>query len=251
MSTIAATPEWVYTLESGTIYRHKADAPEQRGPIDTPDDAAQIMTTDSDLYVLDDNGAVFRRKHNAVTWYPLTVPTGTTQISSSPTTVFAIATGGVYKRHDASNEVFSIAPNLALTDVYQLDHDEGYSYALTDNGTIYFADDDDGVWTQYPIPISNVVEIAAGVDFIYARTDAGAVYRSKHIGFTGWTQMGNYADVLGITIDTKHRDKLWFRRASGIESQSATNWIGRVTNTAPANAWITAAWIDGDWITVA
>lgn len=249
MSIISATGEYVYTLESGLIYRHKRNAPEQRSEYAKPTGVvSKIMATDRHLYALLSDGSVSRRWHDGDSWSAYTAPAGTTHLSSSDHQVFALSATGVYRRHDAQDEAFSLQIELSsLADVVQLDHDEAYAYALTSTGLIYFGKDYQG-WTLFPVPLSDVVEIAAGINFVYARVSSGSVYRSKHYGYSGWALMGAYDDVLGMAIETTHADRLWLCRAAGIAFQRAADWV---KPTGKIRGWCVSDWCTEDWVEVA
>lgn len=242
MSTIAATDDYVYTLESGLIYRHKTNSPSQRSVYGGPDGVvSQIMATNRHLYALISDGSCYRRWHDGDSWSAYVVPSSTTHISSDDTTIFALA-DGVYQRHDTLDTSFSVVPSLELESAIQLDHDEAYSYALTDEGEIYFAHRF-GVWTLYPVPLDDVVEITTGLEFVYARNSEGQAYRSKHTGYSGWSPMAAHSDVLSMSIETTHRDRLWYRRASGIGMQASVNWTGKQFQ----QYWVEAGYADG-WV---
>lgn len=245
MTTIAATADTVYTLESGTIYSHKANAKGERHSIQTPSDVDQIMTTNDHLYALIDDGSVVRRAHNQGSWVSIAVPAGTTHISSNDSNIFALATQ-LYRRHPSQYDTFSQVTAMNLASMVQVDHDEEFSFALTSGGDLYVTRTG-GAWMEYPEELNGIVQVRAGWEYVYALTDDGEVFRSKHSGYSGWTKLGDFTDIQDICIDSMHQDKLWMLRPSGIYSQSADSWWSVSGVVSTPEGWVVAGWAD-NWV---
>ncbi|WP_299085196.1 hypothetical protein [uncultured Paraglaciecola sp.] len=245
ITSIAIDRLYAYTLDTSVISRHQLDAPQNVDEFTGPVGAvvSQIMTTNDFIYALSDAG-VFRRYNLSESWQPVSVPVGTTYLSSGDDYIYTLSAGAIWRQDLEGGEFEKIAADPRVVVITQIDHDEEFGYALLSDGRIWLRKYPIGSWFEYRA-LSNVIQIVAGIDFIYALNASGDVFRSKVFGHSGWEGLGR-PGIRVVAIPSDHVDRLWYVDGDGLSSISIFNW-GKTSD----NAWIDADWIDADWILVA
>ena len=246
ITSLAIDKEFAYTLDSGVITRTQLTALDNQDTYTGPSGVvvSQIMTTNESVYALTEEDGVFVRDNDMDIWEPVAFPEDTAYLSSSDDYLYALVDGQVWQREIFGHEFTLIPQSISVTAIAQIDHDEQFGYALLESGQIWLRKLPSQHWSQYR-SLASTLQVVAGLDFIYARTSDGNVWRSKVFGESGWEQLRT-DDVTLLAIASDHVDRLWMIRGGSLTSVSIFDF-GKPADTA----WIDADWIDGDWIEVA
>lgn len=247
ITSLAVDRYYAYTLDTGVITRTQLTALGNQDTYAGPsgETVTQLATTNHALYVLCDSGKAFRRDSDTDDWYEISVPESTAQLSTSDHYLYALVAGKVWQRDlDLDGGNFTLIPQtIEVTTIGQMDHDEGFGYVLTDAGGVWTRKLPDQLWKRYP-PLPSVAQVVAGLDFIYARTGDGNVWRSRTYGESGWEAL-NSDDVDLLAIASDHTDRLWMIRDGALDSVTIFDF-GKPKDTA----WVAADWVDEDWTEV-
>ena len=246
ITSLAIDREFAYTLDSGVITRTQLTANGNQDTYTGPADVTvtQVMTTNESVYVLTEEDGVFVRDNDMDTWEDAGFPTDTSYISSSDDYLYALVDGRVWQKEINSANFVLIPQSIQVASIAQIDHDEQFGYALLESGLIWLRKLPDQLWLQFR-PLTSAMQVVAGLDFIYARTVDGNVWRSKVFGESGWEALGS-DDVTLLAIASDHTDRLWMIRGGSLDSVSIFDF-GKPADSA----WVDADWVDADWVEVA
>lgn len=253
ISSIAIDKVYVYSLDAGVIKRTKLGTTKNVDFYDPPTHGSalkQLMTTNEWLFTLHDDGAVFRSytpgSDEDSSWQAYDVPPNTTYLSSNDTSIFTLSNGRIHRRSIHTGTFTELDNSAQLPNIEMIDSDEEYNYAMA-NGLIYMNKFPSGAWQLYPEPMTDVLEVTAGIDFVYATKTDGTVYRSMVKGYSGWSLMSGLPGVITTAIPSDHRDALFISDGTTINIKEPHNWYDKPV----IDGWIVADWITADFIIVA